>query len=258
MDAIVTAGGIPEPGEPLYEYAQGRPKALIEIAGRPLIQWVLDALAEAQSIERVVVVGIARDLGLHFSAPLEVLPNHGSMLQNIRAAARRILELNPSAQLVMNVSSDIPAIRGEMIDWITNTVLETGHDLYYTAIPREVMETRFPGSNRSYLRLRDVEVCGGDIHVYRPQLVTTSGGIWDQLLETRKHVLRQAAMIGFDTLLLLLFRRLTLESGVNRASRRLGIRGRVILSPYAEIAMDVDKPAQLELLRSELEQAVLP
>ena len=29
MDAIVTAGGIPQPGEPLYEYTQGKSKALL-------------------------------------------------------------------------------------------------------------------------------------------------------------------------------------------------------------------------------------
>jgi hypothetical protein len=30
------------------------------------------------------------------------------------------------------------------------------------------------------------------------------------------------------------------------------IRGRVTVSPYAEIAMDVDKPYQLEILRKDL------
>ena len=40
MDAIVTAGGIPMPGEPLYEYTNGSPKALLDIAGKPMIQWV--------------------------------------------------------------------------------------------------------------------------------------------------------------------------------------------------------------------------
>ncbi len=44
MDAIVIAGGIPEPGEPLYPYTQGKPKATLEISGKPMAQWVLDAL----------------------------------------------------------------------------------------------------------------------------------------------------------------------------------------------------------------------
>ena len=47
MDAIVTAGGIPQPGEPLYEYTLGASKAMLDVVGKPMIQWVLDALEGA-------------------------------------------------------------------------------------------------------------------------------------------------------------------------------------------------------------------
>jgi NDP-sugar pyrophosphorylase family protein len=39
MDAVVTAGGIPKPDELLYPYTLGKPKALLEIAGKPMVQW---------------------------------------------------------------------------------------------------------------------------------------------------------------------------------------------------------------------------
>ena len=56
MDAVVTAGGIPQPNEPLYTYSRGEAKALIDVAGKPMVQWVLDALGEAHTIERVVLI----------------------------------------------------------------------------------------------------------------------------------------------------------------------------------------------------------
>ena len=46
MNAIVTAGGIPQPGDKLYAYSNGDSKALIDLAGKPMVQWVLDALGE--------------------------------------------------------------------------------------------------------------------------------------------------------------------------------------------------------------------
>ena len=46
MDAVVLAGGIPQPNEPLYSYSHGEAKALIDMAGKPMIQWVLDALGD--------------------------------------------------------------------------------------------------------------------------------------------------------------------------------------------------------------------
>jgi NDP-sugar pyrophosphorylase family protein len=45
MDAVVTAGGIPQPEELLYPYTQGKPKAMLDIGGKPMVQWVLDALS---------------------------------------------------------------------------------------------------------------------------------------------------------------------------------------------------------------------
>ena len=46
MDAIVTAGGIPQPEDPLYTFSNGNAKALIDVAGKPMVQWVLDALGD--------------------------------------------------------------------------------------------------------------------------------------------------------------------------------------------------------------------
>jgi hypothetical protein len=51
---------------------------------------------------------------------------------------------------------------------------------------------------------------------------------------------------------LLLLRRVTLEGAVKRASRRLKVKGRAIVCPYAEVGMDVDKPHQLEIMRQDL------
>ena len=59
--------------------------------------------------------------------------------------------------------------------------------------------------------------------------------------------------IGILTLLLLLTGRLSLNAAVERVTKRLNITGRAIIWDYAEPAMDVDKPHQLEILRADLE-----
>src|SRR5512143_3305794 len=139
MNAIVTAGGIPQPGEPLYEATQGGPKALLDIAGKPMVQWVLDALSGAKNIERVVIVSLSADSGLTCTKPVAYVPNQGGMLQNIRAGIEKVLEMDPQAKHVLAVSSDIPAVTSEMIDWLVKTTMETDHDIYYSVIPKEVM-----------------------------------------------------------------------------------------------------------------------
>jgi hypothetical protein len=175
------------------------------------------------------------------------------MLQNLKAGLVKLLEINPSAHHVLTVSSDIPALRSEMVDWMVNTAAETDHDLYYTVITREVMEKRFPTSHRSYIRLKDAEVCGGDMNMIRATTVTTNEDLWERLLAARKSALKQAALLGYGNLFLLLTRRVTMDAAVARITKRMDISGRVIFSPYAEIGMDVDKPHQLEILRADLE-----
>jgi hypothetical protein len=69
----------------------------------------------------------------------------------------------------------------------------------------------------------------------------------------RKNPLRQAGLIGLDTMLLLLLRQLTLQELVRRVSRRLEIRGRALDCPFAELGMDVDKPFQLAIIQKDLE-----
>jgi GTP:adenosylcobinamide-phosphate guanylyltransferase len=254
MDALITAGGIPKPEDPLYEYANGKTKALMDVAGKPMIQWVLDALSGAGTIDQVVVIGLTQDSGVSCEKKLFCVPDQGGMLDNIRTGVGKVIEVNPGAEFTLIVSSDVPTITSEMVDWSVNTALETEHDLYYNIILREVMERRFPGSNRSYVRLKNGDVCGGDMNVVRSSVVVAKDAIWSRLISARKNALRQAAMIGFDTLFLLLLRRLTLESAVPRVCKRLDLRGRAIRCPYAEIGMDVDKPYQLEIVRAALAQ----
>jgi hypothetical protein len=114
------------------------------------------------------------------------------------------------------------------------------------------MEGKYPGSSRSFTRLKDINVCGGDLGVIKLDLYTKKKDFWREISRARKSVLRMAALIGIDILLLLLLRRLTLDDAVNRVTRRLNITGKGLLCPYAEIGMDIDKPYQLELAQREL------
>jgi hypothetical protein len=180
------------------------------------------------------------------------LPNQGGMLDNIKGGVRKVVELNPEAQHSLLVSSHLPGITSKMVDWVVNTSLQTDDDVYYCVITRPVMEARYPGSNRSYTRLKGMEVCGGDMNVIRTMTVTENDELWRRIIASRKNVLKQAALIGYDTLILLLLRTLDIDGAVKRASRRLNVKGRGIVCPYAEVGMDVDKPHQLAIMRADL------
>jgi len=76
--------------------------------------------------------------------------------------------------------------------------------------------------------------------------------LWDRIIAARKSVFKQAALLGYGNLFLLLSRQLTIEGAVKRVTKRMDITGQAVFSPYAEPGMDVDKPHQLEILRADL------
>jgi molybdopterin-guanine dinucleotide biosynthesis protein A len=252
MNAIVTAGGKTRPDEPLYPVSGEGYKALLDVNGRPMVQYVLDALNGSQQIEKIILVGLPRDNLLESSRPLLRLEDQGDMIANILAAGRALAELDPAATHCLLVSSDIPAITTEMVDWLIEQVGQSDHEIYYNVIDRKVMEARYPGSRRTFVHLKGIEVCGGDMGAIRLSLTSNENPLWDKVVDARKSPLRQAALIGYDTLFLLLLRRLSIQDAELAVSRKLGVRGRVITCPYAEMGMDVDKPFQLEIVREDL------
>jgi hypothetical protein len=78
--------------------------------------------------------------------------------------------------------------------------------------------------------------------------------VWRKLLAARKNPLRQASILGYDTLFFLLLRQMSLNVAAQTAGRKLGITGKAVLSPFPEMGMDVDKPMQLEMVTSYLER----
>ncbi|MGZ9164320.1 MAG: NTP transferase domain-containing protein [Anaerolineales bacterium] len=254
MDAIVTAGGIPQPEDPLYTFSNGNAKALIDVAGKPMVQWVLDALGEAKNVDNVIVIGLSSRSGVTCKKPMHFLSNQGRMLANIVAGVNKALELNKRNEYVLVVSSDIPTIKPEMVDWLIETCMQTKDDLYYGVCPKDVMEARFPGSKRTFTHLKDMDVCGADMNITHVRMATEHLDMWEQLIGSRKSPLRSASIIGFGTLFKLATRQLTLDEAVSRVCQRIGIKGRAIVWPYAEPCMDMDKPHQLELLRADLER----
>ena len=252
MDAIVTAGGIPQPEDPLYAYSNGDSKALIDVAGKPMVQWVLDALSDAKNVDNVIVIGLSAKSGVTCKKPMHFVSNQGRMLANIVAGVNKSLELNKKNKYVLVVSSDIPALKPEMVDWLVDTCMQTKDDLYYGVCPRDVMETRYPNSRRTYTKLKGIELCGSDINISHVRMATEHLDMWESLIGTRKSPLKQAGIIGLGTLFRVITRSITLDEVVEKVCKRIGIKGRAIVWEHAEPCMDVDKPHQLELMREDL------
>lgn len=254
MVAIILAGGVPSADHPLYLYSQGNPKALIEINGRPMLALVVDALLGARLIDQVLVVGLPE--GIKLEHPLEekivYLKDQGTLVKNGVAGLKWVREHRPETEIVIGCSSDIPHLRSEMVDEMLAYCQPYEALLYYGVVSKSVLEARYPGAKRTYIHFAPQRpIAPADIFVSRVEIVDTDHQLWEKLTQARKHPLQVARLVGFGTVLKLLFGRLTLEEAAMTAGRLLGspIPLGIYESSFAEIAMDGDKPHQIELLR---------
>jgi GTP:adenosylcobinamide-phosphate guanylyltransferase len=255
MDAIITAGGIPQKNEPLFCYTQGKPKALLPIAGKPMIQWVLDAVNGCSFIERVVIIGLPKDTPLECRHQTIFIESNKDMLTNIQTGAKALNRQDDPQARAFILASDVPFITVDMLDWLHDQTKAVPGDIFYSVIEKSVMEKRFPEANRTYVSLADYLVCGGDVSVFRLSIVDAERPIWKHLIAARKNPIKQARIIGLGILIPLMNKKLTLADAERKISRRLHVNGHVCVCPFAEMGMDVDKPHQFDILTAEMEQA---
>jgi len=251
--AVIAAGSNNTATDPLHKYAEGQPKAMISIAGQPMITYVIDSLAGSEYIQDIVVVGLPESSDLGDTHLIDQLPDAGSIIDNYRAGMTHEQKKIPLLDAIVLCSCDIPAITPQIVDSFIGQCLQSDHELYYSIVERSVMEARFPGSNRSYVQLRDGYFAGGDILLARSGLILNNEELWNCLESSRKNAFRQAHLLGISTLIKLLTRRLSLDEIERRACTVLSIRGKAMLVPHAEVGMDVDNPTQLAIIRADIE-----
>ncbi|MEI2608035.1 MAG: NTP transferase domain-containing protein [Candidatus Promineifilaceae bacterium] len=251
MDCVIVAGGIPGPEDPLYPYTQGKPKAMLEIRGRTLIEYVAAAFHAAQQVENITIVGLGSDRGLHFPQPIQHVPDQGGMIRNAIAGIEAAQRLNPSAQNLILSTTDIPLITGAMIDEWLEQCRPFDHLLYHTFVPAPLMQARFPGSKRTFTKLKGMEITGGDVILVQPRIIHTNQELWHAAANARKQAWKLARLVGFTTLFKLLTHRLSLPDLEAIGQRLLGSPVKIILARHAELGMDGDKPHQVELIRAE-------
>jgi CTP:molybdopterin cytidylyltransferase MocA len=250
--AVITAGRSPREDDPLADYTHGASKALIPIAGRPMISYVVDALAGSRYVDHMVVVALDPSAGVEYPVPVEFVPDAHDLLGNIESGIQFAQSRYPGLDGILLSSSDVPTVTTAIVDEFVEECLRTDHELYYSVVERRCMEARFPGSRRSYVHLREGDFAGGDILVIRPSLIVRRRELWEQLAAARKNALRQARVFGFWPLLRLIARRMSLAEAERRVCHTLGIHGRAVPFAHAEIGMDVDKPFQLEIVRADI------
>ena len=254
LDAMILAGAPTDKLDTLLEGTGVNKKALVPILGRPMVAYVEEALRASGRVNRIVAIGLDAEDDVTFSGPVERIPSQGGIIRNILAAMAYLRETGSTSPYFLEASSDVPLLTGPVVSRFVDGCLAKGGDLVYSVVEKQHIERLFPGSGRSYAHLRDGYFAGGDMFMVRSTIPASKGRVFEELAAQRKDALKMARVLGPGLLIAVVFRRLTLAGIERRVSKILKLEGKVLNSPDPEVAMDVDKPHQLEMVSHYLER----
>lgn len=244
--AVVLAGGKAKPEIAAATGVENR--ALIAVKGRTMLACVVEALRAAPGIGTVTVVGDLPD-----STDYARVPDHGGFVENIFAG----LEAAGAAEFALIATSDIPFVTADAVEDFVTRGAALDADMVYPIVPVAACYKRFPGVRRTSLALREGRFTGGNMVLVRPGFLRAQRARIAEAYAARKSPVRLALMLGLGTTLRVVSTLLgvpgllaipRLEASV---SRLLGGSARALVSPYPEIATDIDRPDDLAAILRE-------
>ena len=245
IDAVVLAGG--GKPEPLTEQEGVSNKAFIKLNNKPILAYILDALHQAVSIDRVIVVGpheALRELKQSRDY-FELVAERGSMLENLAAG----FELTDTEKPCLVVTGDIPLVKAAVIEQFLQLCTPFENDLYYPVLTRETCLERFPETKRTYVRLKEGHITGGNIGLVRPEWFLENKARLEMFISYRKKPLKLLKILPLSLGIKYLFKVLSVKDLEYHLSRLLSLQAKAVFCDCVEIAVDIDKVSDLEMVK---------
>lgn len=219
--------------DPVAEATGAQCKAFAEVAGRPMIAHVLDALSGCAAVDRIIV-SIAPDAPRLPDGPWERMEAGPSpSLSAIAALAR-------SGVPMLIVTADHPLLTGDVVAGFLETAEAAGADVVAAVASRETVERAGSTARRTYLRLADAEISGCNLFALRSEAARRAVTFWRRLEELRKRPLAMAWRIGPLALARYATGTLTLAGAQAAITRAAGARCVLATLDAPEAAHDVD------------------
>lgn len=226
-------------------------KALVPVGGVPMLLRVVAALRACPSVGRIVVA---------IEAP-------GEALGSLPAAALEGVLLRPAAA---SPSLSVAAILAEfgtplLVTTADHALLTPGMVAHFLAAApagadaaaalarAEVVRTAYPGTRRTWLRFRDGAFSGCNLFLLSGPRAAAVVGYWRRIEQDRKRPLAMVALLGPIALLRYALGALPLDAALAALGRRAGgAQLAAVDMPFADAAVDVDKPEDLALAEAVL------
>jgi GTP:adenosylcobinamide-phosphate guanylyltransferase len=242
VDALILAGA--PNTKKLAAVSPESYEALIPLAGRPMVDFVVTALNESPSVGKVVIVGPS---GLDYlqgnNKVTAIVPCGDTLMANLR----RGLDTLGTSGLVLVATADIPLLTALAVEDFLAQANKYPADFYYSIVEKSVGDAKYPEVKRTYVRLKEGTFTGGNLLLLNPRILDRGWKWAEDMFRLRKEPLKMCRLLGWGFFVRLLLGQLTITAVEQRFEQLFEAKGKAVISPYPEVGIDVDKPADYEL-----------
>jgi GTP:adenosylcobinamide-phosphate guanylyltransferase len=245
--AIVLAGR--RPGEDGFAASHGvAAKALIRAGGEPMLGRVVRALLDSPSIGRIVI--LAQEAESLLAGELEWMASESRIAtarsgDGISASVGRLAGTSAAPYPVLVTTADHALLQSAMVEHFIAGA--TGVDVAFAMVERRTVEKAYPDTKRTWIKAANGHFSGANLFALLTPASARGTDFWARAEKDRKRTLKLLTFLGLGTFLRAVTRTISLEAAAERTGRKAGFRLKAVLLPFAEAAIDVDKPADLVL-----------
>jgi CTP:molybdopterin cytidylyltransferase MocA len=258
MTAIVLAGDRTK-ADSLINHSKAGSKAMIDLDGMPMVRRVLNALRSSRVVNRIALCGpeaseIAKDDELaKWADSGEVIWSEPGISPST-SAYQAMKGLGPE-EAVLLTTADHPLLTAEIVDAFGRQSLADDIDVAVGLASHALVLEAYPGIKKTVLHFSDGDFCGCNLFAFITPEGRRAARFWRRIEQQRKKPLVVIGLLGWWAVIRYRLGLLSLEEALAKLSKRLGLRMRAVILPYANAAIDVDSVADLVLVKGSLAKA---
>jgi GTP:adenosylcobinamide-phosphate guanylyltransferase len=239
----VLLAGERQGGDP-FAAAQGVPaKALIAVAGRPMLARVVERLSGHPAIGQVTIYAA------HLPLLQDACPDPALVWQqsgpSIAATLAPLLADPDTRYPLLVTTADNVLLSDAMLDQFTAQA--RGADVAVGVVEARVLLAKFPQSRRTWLTFRGGRYSGANLFWFGSARAARVVELWASVEQDRKRGWKMLGVLGWANLLLAAARLISIHTLAARVGGKLGLQARVVEMAQPEACIDVDKQSDLDL-----------
>lgn len=226
-------------------------KCLVPACGEAMVTRVLKALIDCPSVGAVAICiddaaifdGVPAVKALIAAHDITLIPAAETPSRSVTAAMAAL-----DAWPVLVTTADLPLLTPEIVDHFCRKARADDGDIAVGLAAAPVVLGAYPEAKRTFLRFRDGGYSGCNLFALMGPRALKAVAFWRRVEPHRKRPWRLLTLFGPMALIRFLAGGATLKAALGAASARLGVTARAVAMPFADAAVDVDKPADLDLV----------